>query len=184
MTDINFEIREEIVKEIPEILKCYQCGTCVSSCLAERYGKAYSPRRKILMANYGSKDILAKELWRCVTCNNCNERCPQEVNPYDVLIKLKNYAIKKGLIDEQEYKEIEERVMETGRAMPVTDRTKRIREELGLEELKQLFWNERQKPVHKKKQTDETLHQLPNTRYQQRLLYNNSCESNLLLLIL
>ena len=89
MNNINFRLRNELIKEIPELLKCFQCGTCVSSCLAERYGKAYSPRKKILAALYGEKQILDKELWRCLTCNNCNERCPQEVNPYDVLVKLK-----------------------------------------------------------------------------------------------
>ncbi|MBN2422082.1 4Fe-4S dicluster domain-containing protein [Candidatus Woesearchaeota archaeon] len=137
MTQINFELRNELVKEIPELLKCFQCGTCVSSCLAERYGKAYSPRRKILMALYGQKDMLAKELWRCLTCNNCNERCPQEVNPYDVLVKLKNFAVKKGLVDET-ILQPEKTVTETGRSLPLNERVNNQRKELGLNELKEI----------------------------------------------
>ncbi|MBU0756520.1 MAG: 4Fe-4S dicluster domain-containing protein [Nanoarchaeota archaeon] len=136
MTEINLELRKELVKEIPELLKCFQCGTCVSSCLAEKYSGSYSPRRKILMACYGQKDIIAKELWRCVTCNSCNERCPQEVNPYDVLIKLKNYALKHGLVEDEALQATEKLVRKTGRAMPVNERTQRMRQELGLEELK------------------------------------------------
>ncbi len=136
MNDINFELREKLVKEIPELLNCFQCGTCVSSCLAERYGEAYSPRRKILAALYGREKILDDQLWRCVTCNSCNERCPQEVNPYDVLVKLKNYAIKHGLGDES-HKETSDRIKKTGFSLPITERDQQKRKELGLPELKE-----------------------------------------------
>ena len=135
MGKINLEFRKEIIKAIPEILKCYQCGTCVSSCPTEKYGGSYSPRRKILSASYGEKKILATELWNCVTCNTCNERCPQEVNPYGVLVKLKNLAYRFGLIDES-YAKTRNNVLETGRAIPVTAGTSRRRKDLGLKELR------------------------------------------------
>jgi heterodisulfide reductase subunit C2 len=134
--EINFELRKELVREIPNILKCFQCGTCVSGCPAEKYGKAYSPRRKILAALYGDKGLLSQELWKCTTCNSCNERCPQGVNPFDVIVKLKNYALKNGLAPAELKKPLAS-VIETGVSMPVTDRTNRIRADLGLPEIKQ-----------------------------------------------
>ncbi|MBD3202887.1 4Fe-4S dicluster domain-containing protein [Candidatus Woesearchaeota archaeon] len=134
MNDINFKLRKELTGKIPELLKCFQCGTCVSSCPAEKYGKAFSPRRKILAALYGDEKIINKELWKCVTCNSCNERCPQDVNPYKVLIKLKNYAIKNNLVEES-LKDQEQLVKKTGFAIPITDRANRQREKLGLKKL-------------------------------------------------
>lgn len=135
MLNIDFELRNEITKEIPEILRCYQCGTCVSSCTSEKYGKSYSPRRKILAASYGDKVVFTSELWKCVTCNNCNERCPQEVNPYDVLVKLKNYSIRKGFVDEG-FSDSEKFIVDTGRILQITDGTQARRKKLGLEEIK------------------------------------------------
>jgi heterodisulfide reductase subunit C len=134
MNKINLELRKELIKEIPEILNCFQCGTCVASCPAEKYGEAFSPRRKILAALYGDKKILTEELWKCVTCNSCNERCPQEVNPYEVLIKLKNYAIKHDLVDES-LKEQEKLVKQTGFALPITERVNNQREKYGLKKI-------------------------------------------------
>ena len=147
MPKIDLELRKKITTEIPEILKCFQCGTCVSSCPAEYYGKGYSPRRKILAASYGDPALFTDELWKCLTCHACNERCPQEVNPYDVLVKLKNYALKQGLADKAKT-QAEQMVKKTGRVLRVTKRTQQEREKLGLpplspiEELQELVNDE------------------------------------------
>ena len=132
---IDFETRNKLIKEIPELLRCFQCGTCVSSCPAEKYGKSYSPRRKILAALYGNKEILSKELWRCLTCNSCNERCPQDVNPYDVLVKLKNFSYKNKLVDES-LSNASKNVIETGKSIPYTERSQQQRKSLSLEEIR------------------------------------------------
>ncbi|MFH0875755.1 MAG: 4Fe-4S dicluster domain-containing protein [archaeon] len=132
---IDFELRNELIKEIPDILRCFQCGTCVSSCPSEKYGKNYTPRRKILSATYGDKALLSEELFRCLTCHSCNERCPQEVNPYDVLVKLKNFTIKKGFAKESESIE---QIYSTGSSMQFSERAKEQRKALGLLELKKI----------------------------------------------
>jgi len=132
---IDFETRKQFTSAIPDILKCFQCGTCVSSCTSNRYGDAYSPRLKILAALYGNKSILGEELWKCVTCNNCNQRCPQEVNPFEVLIKMKNMSYKMGLVDES-YAVAEKTFASTGRLLPITDGAQTRRKSLGLEEIK------------------------------------------------
>jgi len=132
---INFALRDLLIKEIPEMLKCYQCGTCVSGCPAEIYGKGYSPRRKILAALYGDKRLFNSELWKCATCNSCNERCPQEVNPYEVLIKLKNFVVRNKLMDE-EVKSIRQKVFKTGYSILISERTNMKRKELGLNKIK------------------------------------------------
>ena len=132
---LNLKARQEILKEIPELLRCYQCGTCVSSCVANNYGDVYSPRLKILAALYGDFSILNQELWNCVTCNTCNQRCPRGVNPFEVLIKLKNIAVRKGIIDKK-YMRPRDSVVATGFFMPVTSNSENKREKLGLPKVK------------------------------------------------
>jgi heterodisulfide reductase subunit C len=136
LTQINIKLRQKLVKKIPELLKCFQCGSCVSSCPAEKYGKSYSPRRKILAALYGDDKLFTKELWRCLTCNTCNERCPQDVNPYNIIIKLKNYTVENNaeLVD---IKKSADQVKKTGRSLVMTERMKDARKNFDLPELKE-----------------------------------------------
>ena len=131
------ELRDQILKEIPELKKCFQCGTCVSSCPAKIYSGHFSPREFILKCLQGMQsNVLNDDLYRCITCNNCNERCPQDVNPYEVIVKLKNIAVREKLLSEEKLKQVMgefEHLLETGVAYSVTDLTKKKREELGLE---------------------------------------------------
>jgi len=137
---MNFEARKRIIEEIPELKKCFQCGTCVSSCPAKIYSREFSPRGFILECLHGAQQgILNDNLWKCITCNNCNERCPQDVNPYEVIVKLKNIAIRDKLASEEKVNEALqafENVKATGIAYPVTELADKKRKELGLKLLK------------------------------------------------
>ncbi|MBN1502843.1 4Fe-4S dicluster domain-containing protein [Candidatus Woesearchaeota archaeon] len=135
MTRINFEFRKKVLEEIPELKKCFQCGTCVSSCYAEKYIGSYSPRKKILGALYGDKEVLSKELWKCATCNACDERCPQGVNPYEVLTKLKNIAVRENICPES-FREKSDIIIETGYAFLIDEKVNNNRKALGLKEIK------------------------------------------------
>jgi len=138
---IDFENRSKIIEEIPELKKCFQCGTCVSSCPAKIYSGHFSPREFILECLHGlQKKVLNDDLWRCITCNNCNERCPQDVNPYEVIVKLKNIALREGLTSPEKRDEAItafNHLIDTGCAYPIGDLTKKRREELGLEPVKE-----------------------------------------------
>lgn len=131
MFRIDTEFRKKILKEIPEIKHCFQCGTCVSSCLAARYLGDFNPRIKILSALYGQKDMLNDILFKCSTCNNCNERCPQKVNPFEALVKMKNIAFQLGLLS-AEKAGIFNAVANSGFAFEITSFTDRLREQLNL----------------------------------------------------
>jgi len=138
---IDFEARQKIIEEIPELQRCFQCGTCVSSCPAKVYSTQFSPREFILEALHGmQKGIINDHLWKCLTCNRCNERCPQDVNPYEVIIKLKNIAVREGMISPEKKAEVIgafNHLVSTGNAYPVTDLAKKKREELGLAALEE-----------------------------------------------
>jgi heterodisulfide reductase subunit C len=38
----------------------------------------------------------AKMIWDCLTCYQCQENCPQQVEVCDILYELKNVAVKKA----------------------------------------------------------------------------------------
>ena len=135
------DLHARITEQIPELMKCFQCGTCVSSCPAKVYSGHFSPREFILDCLNGmEKRVLDDNLWRCITCNNCNERCPQGVNPYEVIVKLKNIALREGLVSESRRAEAYgalSSLLETGSAYPLTGLVATKREEAGLQPVKQ-----------------------------------------------
>jgi Fe-S oxidoreductase len=67
---------------------CYDCGKCTATCPLSRVGGGYSPRRHVVSAQLGNdQDIFENgSLFRCLTCSQCDERCPAEVG-YTTLIQ-------------------------------------------------------------------------------------------------
>ena len=93
---------------------CTECGRCTSECPANLTGKKLSPR-KIMMdtrerfeeigqniATNGSflddgKSLLGdyitnEELWACTSCNACVQACPVDIDPLNIIMKLRNFA--------------------------------------------------------------------------------------------
>jgi len=59
---------------------CLECGKCTAACPISRREPTYSPRRTVERAIWG-EDLLADVLlWSCLTCQQCNERCPSAVD--------------------------------------------------------------------------------------------------------
>ncbi len=137
---INYEFRDRLNKVIGGFSHnyCYQCGACVGDCPTHRFMPEFSPRTIILQALYGMEEELTgvdSLIWNCTNCYNCQERCPQDVNPIEVIIALKNISREKGThlkgVDH-----IIGRVSQTGVTVISTDLIKRRRAELGLPEYK------------------------------------------------
>ncbi len=102
-------------KNILEAYTCTECGRCTEQCPANITGKKLSPRKimmdtraraeevgvgieksgkdfndeKSLLGNYISEE----EILACTTCNACVEACPVNINPVDIIMKLRQYKI-------------------------------------------------------------------------------------------
>ncbi|MCX8193586.1 MAG: 4Fe-4S dicluster domain-containing protein [Nitrososphaeria archaeon] len=129
---IDPNLKSEILNSIinGDTSKCTQCGICTSGC---PLGEFIKPHRIIKLANLGLKEQLlnSKEIWLCTTCFTCSERCPQEVDPANIIFMLKNLASRheyapKGFID------ICMNIIETGRAIKIGVGREKERERLGL----------------------------------------------------
>lgn len=94
---------------------CTECGRCTSVCPANITGKLLSPRKimmdtrdrmeevgknidkhgadhqdgKALLDDY----ITREEIWACTSCNACTEACPINIDPLEIIIELRRYAV-------------------------------------------------------------------------------------------
>jgi len=77
--------------------------------------------------------ISAPELWYCTTCYTCQDRCPQDVNPTDVIKAIRNIAVAEGYMLDN-HRKTAAKVVQAGHAVPLDkDTWKKMRESVGLE---------------------------------------------------
>ncbi|MEW6615207.1 MAG: 4Fe-4S dicluster domain-containing protein [Thermodesulfobacteriota bacterium] len=138
MISINTDLRRKILEHNEDIKKCYQCSTCSASCPVLKYDPDFNPRVLIIKALFGSEDTLkSKEFWKCLSCDRCNERCPQGVNPFNVLLKLKNFLFSQNLAPKERI-DARELIITTGFSYPVSSAVDRKRESIKLEALESI----------------------------------------------
>ena len=115
---------------------CIQCGRCTSGCPVAEFLK---PHRIVKMVMLGLREQLTscKEIWLCTTCFTCSERCPQEVNPANIIFSLKNMAAKRGIIP-RGLRDIGKNLAETGRMIKISAVRERRRMKLGLPKIPQV----------------------------------------------
>lgn len=71
---------------------CCKCNACVPECPAAKHGEGFNPRDIVLKARFGLGDKLLLKgfiLWQCFRCYRCFDRCPQEIKPVEVIVRLK-----------------------------------------------------------------------------------------------
>jgi len=88
----------DIVKEEGgEILKlCYQCGVCTATC-PWNLVRSFDTRLVIHQAQLGLVDFEAEDVWQCVGCKLCVERCPRGVEVVDVMRALRRVIAEVGV---------------------------------------------------------------------------------------
>lgn len=71
---------EQIAGETDALL-CVECGKCTASCPVSRRKPDFSPRLVVeeLLEKLYPQIETSKELWDCLTCKTCEERCPYGV---------------------------------------------------------------------------------------------------------
>jgi len=85
------------------VLQCYQCGTCSGSCPVIDEME-YGPRRIVNMIQAGMEEevLSSKDMWRCVSCYSCSNRCPRGIEITDLMADLRRLAIEKGYDHDKE----------------------------------------------------------------------------------
>ncbi|SMG06909.1 4Fe-4S dicluster domain-containing protein [Sphingobacterium psychroaquaticum] len=109
------DVQDLTWKNLLDAYTCTECGRCTASCPANITGKLLSPRKimmdtrdrvtevgkqidqkgsfeddgKSLLDTY----ITREEIWACISCNACVEQCPVNINPLEIIIGLRQYAV-------------------------------------------------------------------------------------------
>lgn len=97
-----FEIGEEMAIADRRFLPCFTCQTCTNVCPVvsqyERPGEVLGllPHQLMRACALGLRELAlsAEMLWRCLTCYQCQELCPQGVEVAEVIMELKAMALK------------------------------------------------------------------------------------------
>lgn len=109
------DVQDLTWKNLLDAYTCTECGRCTAACPANITGKLLSPRKimmdtrdrleevgkqidqhktftddgKSLLDNY----ITREEIWACTSCNACVEQCPVNINPLEIIMGLRQYAV-------------------------------------------------------------------------------------------
>ena len=61
---------------------CMECGLCTGSCPISRELSTFSPRQLIKQAVLDPDGglVQSREIWACLSCASCSERCPAEID--------------------------------------------------------------------------------------------------------
>ena len=116
-----------------DLSRCFQCGVCVASCPVREFEAEFNPRRIMKLATLGLKDVVLRSefIWLCSMCFLCQERCPQDVRPPEVMTVLRNMAAAEGIAPPNLLKLVD-LLAEAGRVYPLDDFTEDERDDRGL----------------------------------------------------
>jgi len=93
------EVADIIKEEGGEAFKlCYQCGTCTAACPWHMV-RNFPPRKMIHQAQLGLSEFEAEDMWQCVTCGACVERCPRGVAIIDIMRALRRSIVSLGVAE-------------------------------------------------------------------------------------
>jgi heterodisulfide reductase subunit C len=106
--DLTFKKQIEAIPGGKQVTSCFLCGTCSAGCPISKIDDAYSPRnimRKVLL---GDKEGLlnTREIWKCIQCQACVARCPQDARPADVIEAVREYAVSEGRVSQDVYDKV------------------------------------------------------------------------------
>lgn len=109
------DVQDLTWKNLLDAYTCTECGRCTAACPANITGKLLSPRKIMMdtrdrLAEVGQNIakngvfqddnkslidtyITREEIWACTTCNACVEACPVNIDPLEIIIGLRQYAV-------------------------------------------------------------------------------------------
>ncbi len=126
-------IRELVELGGEDLLKCYQCGTCIADCPTGISESPLNVKKLIHICKLGLREVLLEDEspWMCVTCGGCEERCPRGAEPFEIILAIRRWQCKE---DETYVPLVLGEIYERGHTQNVAGNPE-LRKELGLPEI-------------------------------------------------
>ncbi|MFX1560901.1 MAG: 4Fe-4S dicluster domain-containing protein [Promethearchaeota archaeon] len=97
--DPGFTKEIQSLPNAEELSACFACSTCTAACpIANMWDIKPHQLIRMILLGMREKVLSSKEIWLCLTCFECQERCPQKVRVTDIFFDCKNLAAEEGLI--------------------------------------------------------------------------------------
>ena len=89
---------------------CFTCGECSSACPVSCERSVFDPRTMFRMVNLGLTDELlsSPSIWLCLDCGRCSSVCSQLVDGREIIRRLRDDAIQRGIIDRNFFPRLEQ----------------------------------------------------------------------------
>jgi CoB--CoM heterodisulfide reductase subunit B len=124
----NRVYNDEVTREQLEI--CNRCQACTDDCSTAMTTSLYRPDELVEMILEGKVDEVLKreDIWYCMNCHECIEKCPQNFGMVKLIVRLKNLAAERGIKPDVVMHRIEE-LKKSGYSFPPDTE---CREDMGL----------------------------------------------------
>ena len=89
---------------------CFACGTCTAGCPVSEITSEFDPRKIIrqIMLGMRKQVLSSRAIWQCVQCYACTAKCPQNVKFKNIIMALREMAVKEGFADASLIDDVEE----------------------------------------------------------------------------
>jgi len=111
-----FQAHDAQLNPRPEVEYCLQCAVCGLVCVVN-YADVYEPRHTFVYDLFNDGIEARETLWGCPSCHKCEERCPYDFRPLDLVKGHKEAAFAAGLAPKEIYAEFD-MILTTGSAFP------------------------------------------------------------------
>ena len=93
------ESKKGLWKEIwaaGDLLACFNCSSCITGCPASESDPPLLIRNLVRKVVFGLEEDLIDDdsPWICVTCSRCEEMCPQDAKPFEIVLAIRRWQCK------------------------------------------------------------------------------------------
>jgi heterodisulfide reductase subunit C len=89
---------EQVERETGEDLsRCYQCGNCSGSCpVSDEMDIPVSQVIRFVQLGQEETVLESNSMWLCVSCFQCQGRCPKCLDPSKIMEGLRRLSLRRG----------------------------------------------------------------------------------------